>query len=68
MRAILATAMFCLAAFGSVDAQAARRHRMMSPAAAMLAPGLIHMLQSMAKPRADRDDPLRHLSRSGAAR
>jgi len=51
MRAILATAICCLAAFTAADAHAGRHHRNVSPAA-MLGPGLIHMLQSMQRPQA----------------
>jgi hypothetical protein len=51
MRAILATAIYCAVAFGCADAHA-RNYRRSLPAAAMLAPGLLHMLQSMDRPRA----------------
>lgn len=50
MRALLATVFYCVVACTAADAHASRHHRDRSPAA-MLAPGLIHMLQSMNRPR-----------------
>lgn len=49
MRAFLATAIYCVL-ICSADAHSGRIHRSLSPAA-MLGPGLIHMLQSMDRPR-----------------
>lgn len=51
MRAILATAIYCVLACTIADAHSGRIHLKPSPAA-MLDPGLIHMLQSMERPRA----------------
>ena len=55
MRAILATAIYCLVTITAADAHARHHHdhhhRNLS-VAAMLGPGLIHMLQSMTKPQA----------------
>jgi hypothetical protein len=51
MRVFLATALYCLAAVTPAGAHSGRIHRELSPAA-MLGPGLIHMLQSMTRPRA----------------
>jgi len=51
MRVFLATAIYCLAFCTSAAAHDARHGHDRSPAA-MLAPGLIHMLQSMTRPRA----------------
>lgn len=52
MRAFLATAIYCVTAFTAADAHNGH-HRSRSPAA-MLGPGLAHMLESMEKPRDDR--------------
>jgi hypothetical protein len=51
MRVLLATVLYCFAAIVPADAHSGRIHRGLSPAA-MLGPGLIHMLQSMTRPRA----------------
>jgi hypothetical protein len=51
MRAILATAIYCVAALSTADAHTGQRHRSGS-AAELLGPGLVHMLQSMARPQA----------------
>jgi len=51
MRAILATAIYCVVTLTSADAHTGHRHRGAS-AAAMLGPGLAHMLESIDKPRA----------------
>ena len=51
MRAILATAIYCVATLATADAHSAHHRRSLSPAA-MLGPGLVHMLRSMAKPQA----------------
>jgi len=51
MRVFLAVALLCLFAAGNADARAGRQSRAVSPAA-MLGPGLLHMLQSMDRPRA----------------
>lgn len=53
MRVALAVAIYCLAAGTAADAHDGPRHprHTLSPAA-MLAPGLVHMLESARKPRA----------------
>jgi len=51
MRAILATAIYCVVALHPAEARARHYHRSFSPAA-MLGLGLAHMLESMEKPRA----------------
>jgi hypothetical protein len=51
MRAILATAIYCVLACTAADAHSARHRHDLSPAA-ILGHGLIHMLQSMTRPRA----------------
>ncbi len=51
MRAILATAIYCVLTLNPAEAHSGHRHRTLS-AAAMLGPGLVHMLQSMDRPRA----------------
>jgi hypothetical protein len=51
MRAILATVIYCVFAVASAQAHSGHHHQ--SPrAAAMVVPGLLHMPESMAKPRA----------------
>ena len=50
MRAIFAAAIYCVVTLNVADAHAGPSHRQLSPAA-MLGPGLVHMLESMNKPR-----------------
>jgi hypothetical protein len=51
MRAILATAIYCLFTFSTAGGHTSH-HRTVPAAAGMLGPGLAHMLESMGKPQA----------------
>jgi hypothetical protein len=51
MRAILATAIYCVVTLTAAEAHSGHRHQNLS-AADMLGPGLAHMLESMDKPQA----------------